>query len=195
MSQEIEIEFKNLVTKTDFEWLCEKFSIDQSCFVSQVNHYFDTNDFLLKSHESALRIRERNKEFTLTLKQPHNIGLLETHQKLTNVEAEAAFTSRLPKGIIADQLSRSFDIDIRKLKYLGSLTTNRAQLPYCQGTLVFDHSFYLDVEDFEIEYEVIDAEIGKDIFEKLFKENKILVQNTDNKIKRFFLRKQLLEKK
>ncbi|RXI98232.1 CYTH domain-containing protein [Anaerobacillus alkaliphilus] len=195
MSQEIEIEFKNLVSKSDFHVLCKKFFIDQSAFVSQINHYFDSDDFLLKSNHSALRIREKNKQYTLTLKQPNVIGLLETHQKLTREEATSAFKGILPPGLIADQLLLSFNIDIVKLRYLGSLITNRAEIEYHGGTLVFDHSKYLDTEDFEIEYEVNEEEIGKEIFENIFRENKISIKKTDNKIKRFFLRKQQLENK
>jgi uncharacterized protein YjbK len=190
MSQEIEIEFKNIVTKENFIFLCEQFFIEKKAFQQQVNHYFDTEEFLLKELGSALRIREKSGIFTLTLKQPNDIGLLETHQTISREEAEIAFQGgHLPKGTIANQLYKSFHFDLTTCLYLGSLTTNRAEISYLEGTLVFDHSFYFNEEDFEIEYEVKDEKQGKEIFENIFLHYKIPLRETDNKIKRFFLKK------
>ncbi|MFN7253131.1 MAG: CYTH domain-containing protein [Anaerobacillus sp.] len=191
MNQEIEIEFKNIVTEAEFNLLCEGFSIEKTAFQQQINHYFDTDDFQLKKHGSALRIREKNNTFTLTLKQPNEIGLLETHQSLTIDEGQEALNfGNIPIGSIASQLEKSFQIDLSKCLYLGSLKTNRAEIPYLGGTLVFDHSFYFDVDDYEIEYEVKNEKIGKEIFENIFSKYKIPIKQTDNKIKRFFLMKQ-----
>jgi uncharacterized protein YjbK len=191
VNQEIEIEFKNIVTEAEFNLLCEKFSIEKTAFQQQINHYFDTDDFQLKKHGSALRIREKNNTFTLTLKQPNEIGLLETHQSLTIDEGQEALNfGNIPLGSIASQLENSFQIDLSKCLYLGSLITNRAEIPYLGGTLVFDHSFYFDVDDYEIEYEVKNEKIGKEIFENIFSKYKIPIKQTDNKIKRFFLIKQ-----
>ena len=53
MSQEIEIEFKNLLTKAQYEQLLEVFSISASQIHRQVNHYFDTPDQHLKKLSSA----------------------------------------------------------------------------------------------------------------------------------------------
>ncbi len=190
MTQEIEIEFKNIVTKNDFETLLTAFEIDNSQFKKQINHYFDTTNFQLKSHKCALRIREKSEKYTMTLKQPHEVGLLETHQALTKDEAEIALKGGpLPKGSLAEHLFNSFEIDIKECRFLGTLITKRAEIPYIGGTLVFDHSFYLDVEDFEIEYEVTDEQKGKDIFAKLFLQNNIPMIKTENKIRRFFTKK------
>ena len=46
MTQEIEIEFKNIVTEEEFDTLCKSFSIE--AFTKQVNHYFETPGFSLK---------------------------------------------------------------------------------------------------------------------------------------------------
>lgn len=53
-----------------------------------MNHYFETPDFSLKEAGSALRIRHKGETYTLTLKQPAEIGLLETHQVVTEDEAK-----------------------------------------------------------------------------------------------------------
>ena len=70
MSQNIEIEFKNMLTSEEFLQLKLHFNIDQNKFKKQVNHYFDTPSFSLKSLNSALRIREKGTQFEMTLKQP-----------------------------------------------------------------------------------------------------------------------------
>ncbi len=82
MTQEIEIEFKNLLTKSEFLKLSEALCMKEHDFKQQVNHYFDTKDFSLKQKKSALRIREKDGAFVLTLKEPAAVGLLETHQEL-----------------------------------------------------------------------------------------------------------------
>lgn len=192
MNQELEIEFKNLVTKSNFHKLLTYFSITESDFNKQINYYFDTTDFQLRSNGSALRIREKQQHFTLTLKQPSKIGLLETHQVISEEEALNAFNDGLlPKGDICTQLSNSFQIELNRCQLLGSLITNRAEISYLNGILVFDHSFYLGTEDFEIEFEVTEREAqnGERIFDKLFSDLNIPIVKTDNKIKRFFSRK------
>lgn len=47
MTQEIEIEFKNIVTEEEFDTLCKSFSIE--AFTKQVNHYFETPGFVKRS--------------------------------------------------------------------------------------------------------------------------------------------------
>ena len=44
---------------------------------------------------------------------------------------------------------------------MGSLTTERAETLFEGGTLVFDHSFYYNHDDYEIEFEVQDEEQAK----------------------------------
>lgn len=185
MKQEIEIEFKNLLEKKEFHDLVEAFQLSDS-FFSQTNHYFDTPSFLLKKHGCALRIRVKEAMYTLTLKQPHIVGLLETHESLTKEEAEQLLhsTCTLPNSIAS--LLENAQIPVAELRYLGSLTTNRAEITYKSGLLVLDHSIYAGQEDYEIEYEVKDEQIGKEEFLQLLQTYNIPTRQTDNKIKRFF---------
>lgn len=103
MTQEIEIEFKNIVTEEEFGTLCKSFSIE--VFTKQVNHYFETPNFSLKEAGSALRIRHKGETYTLTLKQPAEVGLLETHQVITADEARLMMeTNTIIQGAVVDQL-------------------------------------------------------------------------------------------
>ena len=151
MSQNIEIEFKNLLTEEEFLRLITFFNIDASLFKIQINHYFDTPSFSLKENGSALRIREKGNEFEMTLKQPAVQGLLETNQLLSGDQAKKILKSgKILEGQVKDAISKMIQ-DVDSLLYFGSLTTERAEFDYKEGLLVLDHSYYLNTEDFELE--------------------------------------------
>jgi len=189
VSQNIEIEFKNMLTNEEFIRLKKYFKIDQTKIKKQVNHYFDTPSFSLKAHGSALRIREKSTQFEMTLKQPAEQGLLETNQFLDPEQAEYILkTGKILEGEVKDALTKLIE-DADSLQYFGSLTTDRAEFDYKGGLLVLDHSYYLNTEDYELEYEVMDETEGFKIFSELLVELNIPVRTTDNKIKRFYNRK------
>lgn len=187
MTQEIEIEFKNLLTKE--EYLVLKDSYPDQDITSQENHYFDTPSFHLKEMGSALRIREKSDGSQLTLKQPVEEGILETHQKLTPSEARDMLEKGgLLPGAVSDLLLQ-LGIPVQEIIHFGSLRTDRIEVPYENNLLVLDHSTYLNKEDFELEFEVTDRIEGEHIFKKLLSRYKIPVRKTDNKIKRFYQEK------
>lgn len=189
MSQNIEIEFKNMLTNDEFLRLIKHFNIDLTKFKKQVNHYFDTPSFSLKAKGSALRIREKGTQFEMTLKQPAEQGLLETNQFLDQAQAEYILkTGKILEGEVQDAITNMID-DADSLEYFGSLTTDRAEFDYKGGLLVLDHSYYLNTEDYELEYEVTDESEGFKIFSELLDELNIPERTTDNKIKRFYNRK------
>ena len=189
MSETIEIEFKNLLTKIEYENLLKRFNVEEKDIIKQINYYFDTPDFALKNLGSALRIREKNSNFELTLKQPAAVGLLETTQHLSENEFQAAIQHRiLPKGIVQERIGQ-LKIAFNKIVYFGSLITKRAEFPYKEGLLVLDHSSYLKKEDYEIEYEVEDFQSGQLVFHELLKQFDIPIRKTQNKIARFYQQK------
>jgi len=190
MNQELEIEYKQLLTPHEFTMLLNAFHITDRDFIKQENTYFDTSSFDLKAIYSALRIRHRLEQSVLTLKQATEAGMVETHQALTSEEiANLKHYGQLPAGAITTLLNQLGIEENTSLQCLGTLTTYRAEYPYHKGTLVFDHSLYLGVEDFELEYEVQDPEPGKRIFLQLLHEHYIVSAPTKNKVARFFDRK------
>ncbi|MDM5226570.1 CYTH domain-containing protein [Cytobacillus sp. NJ13] len=188
-NKNIEIEFKNMVTREEFSLLIDFLNLRSEDFSEQENHYFDTPDFLLKAKGSALRIRQKNGSFELTLKQPHPEGLLETNENLTESEAaEMIQTGKIP----TEQIIKSIEelgIKTDKLQYFGTLATKRAEKKYMKGLAVLDHSRYLNKEDFELEYEVDNRNEGELTFLNLLKQLNIPVRKTENKIKRFYKEK------
>ncbi|MGG3564084.1 CYTH domain-containing protein [Neobacillus rhizosphaerae] len=189
MSQNIEIEFKNMLTESEYKRLLNELEIDQTQIFSQENHYFDTPRFSLKEAGSALRIRKKKHHFEMTLKQPATVGLLETNQILSEEEVTMALQSgKLPTGVI-QQLIEANGIPFSKIEYFGHLLTNRVEIPYKKGLLVLDHSTYLNKEDYELEYEVEDYKEGQLIFQEFLSYHKIPERKTENKIRRFYMQK------
>lgn len=189
MSQHIEIEFKNLLTKEEFFRLSSYLKFQEGDFKKQVNHYLDTHDFSLKEQGCALRVRKKLDHFELTLKQPASTGLLETNQTISEGEADVIIkTGKIPVGPVLNELAPLLP-DIDSLLYFGSLTTERAEKEYEGGLIVLDHSTYLNTEDFEIEYEVQDEAVGYPIFQSVLEQLNIPLRKTDNKIMRFYKKK------
>lgn len=186
MEQHIEIEFKNLVTQAEFEKLKNYFHIEDSSFKSQTNFYFDTKSFTLKEQRCALRIREKNGQFELTLKQPAHEGLLETNQTLSKKQAEAFIRDgQFPHGDI-ENIIQTLAINPSTFTCFGELKTKRAELQYRSGLIVLDHSTYVNKQDYEIEYEVENAKIGQKTFKELLELLQIPLRPTENKVKRFY---------
>ncbi len=186
MAKEIEIEFKNLLTTEEFAKLSSAFNVEESDFLSQANHYFDTEDFKLKDARSALRIRSKSGQHMLTLKTPHGEDLLETHQPLSDKGAESLLKGgRFPEGEVRDTLLE-LNIDPATLHHFGTLKTKRSEQPFKGGLLVLDQSEYLNKEDFELEYEAADRSEGEAIFLELLETFQIPVRPTKNKVRRFY---------
>lgn len=186
MSQEYEIEFKNVLTKKQYEQLLEEFNIEPHQIHRQVNHYFDTKEWHLKKLSSALRIRQQNQKIVCTLKEQKDEHIhLETTDVLTEQQRDEMLSG---KGFAAPSVKErliQLQVPIEELRPFGTLTTDRVEVPYQDGILVFDHSFYLHCDDYEVEYETKDSSLGKEQFLSFLKERNINIQTADKKIARF----------
>ncbi|WP_078430358.1 CYTH domain-containing protein [Alkalihalobacterium alkalinitrilicum] len=192
MGREIEIEAKNLLTKEELERLQHYFSLSDSEFISQTNHYFDTTDFALKEKKAALRIREKNNKYIMTLKQPNEVGLLETNQLVSTEEANLMLeTGTIPNGDVKSDIE-ALKVPPAKFTYLGSLKTSRAEVQYNQQLIVLDISHYLNIVDYELEVEGTNVDTVQEEFNRILKQHNIPKRPTKNKILRFFERKQRL---
>ncbi|WP_096435719.1 CYTH domain-containing protein [Alteribacter populi] len=193
MHQEIEIEFKQLLTEKEYTQLVNAFFLEEAKPFTQTNHYFDTKDFILKENGSALRIRQKQTGFVLTLKQPHEAGLLETHQQLQEEEAiETLATGIIPAGDVLTQLRSFLPVQSTSFTFLGSLTTERMEKKVNAGLLVLDKSTYLDITDYELEFECRDEKRGKAAFDNIITTYNIREKKTLNKIRRFYERKRMI---
>lgn len=185
MNQEIEIEYKTLLTKQTFDKLKETLPFPHNA-TKQVNYYFETEDFQLKKNQSAIRIREKKNTMVLTLKQPHPDGILETHETLTKEEFTAFLQNNIRyKDHVGKQLS-DLGIDMTDLKYYGVLTTYRRSFVENDLAYVLDESHYGNVVDYELELEAPSVCTGKKAFQKLLNDHVLPQQAPITKIERFF---------
>ncbi|WP_336638116.1 CYTH domain-containing protein [Lysinibacillus fusiformis] len=186
MTQEIEIEFKNLLTKHQYEQLLQDFHIGNNAIHRQTNHYFDTPTHAIRKLQSGLRIRQIGEYYECTLKETNaEHAHLETTDQLTADQAQKMLEG---EGFFAQEVAKKLalhGIPLDQLRVFGSLTTDRVEIPYKEGLLVFDHSYYLQCDDYEVEYEAKDAIKGKAIFDEFLQQYGIPKQETDKKIARF----------
>ncbi|GAE37063.1 CYTH domain-containing protein [Halalkalibacter akibai] len=186
MSQEIEIEVKSMITKENYHELLKGFNLTEADAIVQHNHYFETPSFSLKATGSGLRIREKKGIFTLTLKQPHEVGKLETHQVVSHDEwLNAKDNCILPDGKVMNQL-RNLKIPTDQLQFVGTLTTKRIEINYEEGQLCFDQSSYFDQIDYEIEFEGKTEHHAKSTLLQLLSSYGLEQTPTHNKVRRFF---------
>lgn len=196
MSQEIEIEFKTLLTETDYLTLIADQALTEDDFFSQTNSYYDTPNFDLKKQGMGLRIRLREAQAELTLKSPldDQVGLLETTDYLPLDLAESLVKEQkiLSEGNVADFLmTRGIAVD--QLVTYANLTTKRAEVQLTPETLlVLDESWYHGKHDYELEMEVTEAATGQLFFDNFLKKNAIVYQPAKNKVQRAFEANQVL---
>ena len=186
MSTNLEIEFKNLLSKTEYEQLLHFFKLDLKEIKSQKNVYFDTTDRALQKIHSALRIRIKDNHYELTLKtkDPKDFGALETNQNITKTDyLNLTQHQILVTGVVADKLAE-LTINLSNLEQLASLTTYRIEFPYEDGVLFLDKSLYGDTIDYEVEYESSDYEIGLKTFKAFLTQHQIPARHAAPKIRR-----------
>ena len=173
MSNAIEIEAKALVSADDYRKLIKLFP--SSPRYIQTNYYIDSDDLMLASAGIALRIREKAGAFELTLKTPLSQGLLEKSVPITMNEFCALRDfNEFPKCDLLRFLTM-LDFDVKKLKILTSLSTERVDVEYEKGLLSIDRNAYSGKVDYEIEFEFNNLEGAKKILGNLLESNGIAV--------------------
>lgn len=184
-TETIEIEFKTLLNKDDYQKVCQFYHLENQDFFTQKNIYYDTKENTLKDLGAGLRIRLYADRGEATLKTPLDHGLLETTDQLSLKEAQAFIDEGtfLANGAIVNKLA-NFEIKTADLQVLAELTTKRAEFPIDEGLLAIDENWYSDHHDFELELEVQDAVSGKKAFELFLNKLKISYQPALNKIQR-----------
>src|SRR5699024_10025259 len=185
MAQEIEIEYKTLLTKQEYNTLLQALNFPIKG-IQQRNYYFETKNFTLKSYHSALRIREKKGHYTLTLKEPHKEGILETHDDLSKTEF-MQWTNGQPKATmnVSAQLEH-LQVSVQDLYYFGSLTTERREFIDNKITFVLDKSSYNGIVDYELEIEAPSQAAGIKVFHDTLQHYSVQKQEPITKIERFF---------
>ncbi|UJF15155.1 CYTH domain-containing protein [Jeotgalibaca sp. MA1X17-3] len=186
MSQQIEKEFKNLLTKEEYEELLANLQLNENEAIQQTNIYFDTTTQQLKNQNMGLRIRLFDDYGELTLKSPISENeQLETTDEL-NLETATVMADKgiiTLEGHVADKLAE-FGIKISELEPIGKLSTLRYTFPGEGGMYFLDESYYQDQKDYELEFETEDVESGKFQFEQFLAKHQIKKRKAIKKIAR-----------
>ena len=159
---EIEKEFKNLLSKEQYDALVNDYKEVFTKDVTQTNSYYDYEG-LLHEHKMALRIRivEGKETGEITLKIPQSsLEVLE-------------YTEVLPVDIL------------NAYNQTALLTTHRLEGALSENEwLVLDESHYNGKVDFEMEMEVRSLELGEPVFLGILAKYNIERRQAESKIKR-----------
>ncbi|MFV0560068.1 MAG: CYTH domain-containing protein [Enterococcus sp.] len=185
MAQNIEIEFKTLLSEKEYLHLLDIYAISEKDFHKQTNVYFDTPTQELKNKNCGLRIRLLDTSAEFTLKTPEKTGLLETTDILTLKQAnEYILENALPaNGEVAQKIAE-LGIQLDTIQTIGQLTTKRAEFAIDEGLLAIDESWARNLHDYELELEVQQTTSNRENFLNLLEKHGISYKPADNKIKR-----------
>jgi len=183
MISHLEVELKQVVSHATFNRLIELFP--QHELLKQTNHYYRYES---KDTRIACRIRELNNTLTLTFKQKHPQGVLETNFPVRTCDPSVF---HLPEVKAFLEVNGLFD----QWTSIGSLETHRHLVRHTFGELCIDKNYYLGQIDYELEYETSSAheKEAKEEFLKLLNELDVVYVPASSKFERFLLRLLLAE--
>ncbi len=144
MNNNIEKEYKILVTKEQFNTLYKHFNAPS--FYSQTNIYYDTYDFAIRNVKGSMRIRDINNKHIFTLKMHSPKGLLEYEKNLPYNSIECFNDEEISSLLNKYHIQGPFH-------KIGNLKTERAIHDTEYAELCFDINTYNGIVDYEIEYE------------------------------------------
>lgn len=184
--QSREIEFKTLLTPSEFQKVVAHYQLTPASRKTQTNHYFDTPKGHLQEHHWGLRIRTYANHGEQTLKVPAAAGgLWEITDALSLAEADRLVKKGTIKASsnVATKLA-TINVHPRDLRLLASLKTARWEFAIPEGLLALDESWYGSKHDYELELEVSDPVLGQTAFYELLQSLKLTYQPGENKISR-----------
>ena len=121
----------------------------------QINRYLDDASFSIKNHHNMLRIRSfpKNNKRELTYKVAGQDCDYEYNQPLTYYwYTQITRFSRLPEGEVKEKLLKD-GVNIKSLRTLTELTTNRIEVVLDKYTIVLDVNHYNHIIDYDLEIE------------------------------------------
>ena len=185
---EIEKEFKNLLTKEQYEAIAGDYQSVFTKDITQTNSYYDYEG-LLQQHKMALRIRivEGKESGEITLKIPQSSLEVLEYTEVLPVDILNAYNHdkqfTLPTSL--QEALENKGITLQTVNQTTLLTTHRLEGALSENEwLVLDESHYNGKVDFEMEMEVRSLELGEPIFLGILEKYKIERRQAESKIKR-----------
>ena len=185
---QVEREFKNLLTKSQYHSLLEDFKSLLTKEITQTNSYYDW-DGILQSHKMALRIRivEGKNIGEITLKIPQSsLEVLEfTHEMPVEILHQYNEQKQFSLPLSIKEALESNGVFIEKVEQTALLTTHRFECPLSNNEwLVLDESYYNGKVDYEMEMEVRNLSLGEEVFLQILQKYQIQREQAESKIKR-----------
>lgn len=174
----LEIEFKCLISKEDYDKLLKEFNIKKEQIKEQINHYFDTKELELRNNHIMCRIRQKGDQYKITVKTKN-----ETND---NIENHYFITKDEGIQMISNGMSGKYANSSSTLYNVATLKTERVSFPFKNGKLFLDKSIYGNKVDYEIEYEVTNKEKGIIDFDQFLQEHNIIKKEAISKSQRCY---------
>lgn len=185
---EIEKEFKNLLTKKQYEAIADDYQSVFTKDVTQTNSYYDYEG-LLQQHKMALRIRivEGKETGEITLKIPQSSLEVLEYTEVLPVDILNAYNHdkqfTLPTSL--QEALENKGVTLQTVNQTALLTTHRLEGALSENDwLVLDESHYNDKVDYEMEMEVRSLELGEPVFLGILAKYNIERRQAESKIKR-----------
>lgn len=178
--EEIEIEFKNVLTRKQYENLRSSFDVDT---FSHISYYFDFNN-ILKEHQIALRVRVKDNSYRLTIKHQFDKHIYELKDDISFEEFESLKNGYLVNDLLNKYLI-SQNIIIDKYELIAVFTTNRSIFYIDDYKIFLDETIFSNNEvDYELEIECCSYDDGLKFFELFLKKYNINKIQSNKKIAR-----------
>ena len=185
---EIEKEFKNLLSKEQYDALVNDYKEVFTKDVTQTNSYYDYEG-LLQEHKMALRIRivEGKETGEITLKIPQSSLEVLEYTEVLPVDILNAYNhdKQFTLPTTFQEALEDKGITIQTVNQTALLTTHRLEGALSENEwLVLDESHYNGKVDFEMEMEVRSLELGEPVFLGILAKYNIVRRQAESKIKR-----------
>lgn len=191
LEQELEIEFKNMLTLEEYQELLQSEFLNQEDpdKITQTNYYFDTEYSDLKKQGAALRMRTSSSFREITLKSPSDGYLMETNLSLDKETASSILQNKkisLSADIFSNEKVDLKDIPKNASFHLfNSMSTERFEKGEDIHLLVLDKTTYPNGKvDYELEVESKDEKKGKEFFQSFLEKHSIPHRSAQPKIAR-----------
>ena len=158
MNENLEIEYKMLVSEQEFNQLRDLTGVDQ--VLVQSNVYYDCTPSSTLKH-IAMRIRDVQGKHWFTMKIPQAEGVREMEMELPENSPEALDNPEI--RALFDELGLTLPVHV-----CGQMITHRHLRVYPLGELCLDHSLINGRSDYEIEFEITGdpQAVGRIYFER-----------------------------
>ena len=178
MKKVYEFEDKCLINESDYYNIISNEKIISS--VTQTNYYFDNKDYL-KDNNMALRIREKDSIYELTLKTKTNNGNVEK-----NIDIDVnIFNNMINNHVLDKQLCEQLEIPISTFNSLKVIKTTRSSFNFNDHIVEVDFNTFNQTHDYEIEIESSSLEVANSVLNQLLDKYNITKQDSAPKIARY----------